>query len=172
MGRGDRGQRSIGGPLAPSSQDDRKGFSLRRRLAASVIQLRCTLSSHCDAIPPRLSEVSRRVSPRYTARSRRIPKDNPDTRFPITTLRNDTSAQHHRSSFIDFVRRWCLSMRASSSAPSIAARFHALIATLLANISDVLDVCRYGFSSMSRGTRRKAAIFANIKFRLLPIWSS
>lgn len=110
--------------LAPSSQDDRaKDFSLPRRLVASVIQLRCTLSSRRDYAHYYLDSAptSRR---RYTVRSRRIPEDNPDTRFPITMLRNDTSARHHRSSFMDCRSSSMVPFNAGlpSPAPSVARR--------------------------------------------------
>lgn len=70
-----------------------------------------------------------------------MPKDNPDTRFPIPMLRNDTSAQHHRSSFTDFVDN---AFQCDFS-PLPPARRHvsrAFIVTFLADILDILNVYR------------------------------
>lgn len=71
--------------LAPSNQGDRIKDLFQQRLAAtaaSAMQARCTPSLY-----PATTLTQQFVI------YQKIPKDNPDTRFPIPMLRNDTSAQ-------------------------------------------------------------------------------
>lgn len=96
----------------------------------------------------------------------KMPKDNPDTRFPIPMLRNDTSAQHHRSSFTDFVDN--AFQCDFSSLLRVSSCLHAFIATFFVDIFDVLDVYETSASNIHQTIyNEKQHLSINFKFRLL-----
>jgi len=87
-------ERSVGVPRSFESRRSYKGSLLTfccYRCFSNAVP-RCTPSSPYPITTLTLSSI---------LIYQKMPKDNPDTRFPIPMLQNDTSAQHHRSSFMN-----------------------------------------------------------------------